>query len=182
MDQFRKSVKSFKKAIIRRKCTEGTVVKYLLDFGKRRFIPDIVVTHGSKVEESSSGRKKYWLEEPHVPLYLLKTFEERRIARKTNKMSSGKLHWNDRVTKKSSKKRGFSYLFAKAERSENYQCGHCNKDVLIRYQIISFCGTIVFSLCSSAFTGMFFLNSNYAVTLVLALVCLVKSITLRKSS
>ncbi|XP_058199224.1 DDT domain-containing protein PTM [Rhododendron vialii] len=132
MDQFRKSVKSFKKAIIRRKCSEGAVVKYLLDFGKRRFIPDIVLTQGSRFEESSSGRKKYWLEEPHVPLFLLKTFEERRIARKTNKMSSGKLHWNDRVAKKTSKKRGFSYLFAKAERSENYQCGQCNKDVLIR--------------------------------------------------
>ncbi|GFZ20717.1 PHD-finger and DNA binding domain-containing protein [Actinidia rufa] len=67
MDQFRKSVRPFKKVIIRRKCTEGTVLKYLLDFGKRRIIPDIVVTHGSMVEESSSGRKKYWLEEPHVP-------------------------------------------------------------------------------------------------------------------
>ncbi|KAI7982633.1 DDT domain-containing protein PTM [Camellia lanceoleosa] len=132
MDQFRKSVRPFKKVIIRRKSIEGTVVKYLLDFGKRRIIPDIVVTQGTKVEESSSGRKKYWLEESHVPLYLLKSFEERRIARKSNKMSPKKLQGSGRVTKKTSKKRGFSYLFAKAERSENYQCGHCNKDVLIR--------------------------------------------------
>lgn len=158
-------------------------MKYLLDFGKRRFIPDIVLTQGSRVEESSSGRKKYWLEEPHVPLFLLKTFEERRIARKTNKMSSGKLHWNDRVTKKSSKKRGFSYLFAKAERSENYQCGQCNKDVLIRYQrIISFHGSIVLSLCSFVFTGMFSLNLNCVATLLLAFVSLVISISWRKST
>ncbi|KAF5930303.1 hypothetical protein HYC85_031176 [Camellia sinensis] len=132
MDQFRKSVRPFKKVIIRRKSIEGTVVKYLLDFGKRRIIPDIVVTQGTKVEESSSGRKKYWLEESLVPLYLLKSFEERRIARKSNKTSPKKLQGSGRVTKKTSKKRGFSYLFAKAERSENYQCGHCNKDVLIR--------------------------------------------------
>lgn len=158
-------------------------MKYLLDFGKRRFIPDVVLTQGSRVEESSSGRKKYWLEEPHVPLFLLKTFEERRIARKTNKMSSGKLHWNDRVTKKNSKKRGFSYLFAKAERSENYQCGQCNKDVLIRYQrIISIHGSIVLSLCSFVFTGMFSLNLNYVATLLLAFVSLVILIIWRKST
>jgi hypothetical protein len=30
------------------------------------------------------------------------------------------------------KKKGFSYLFSKAERSEFYRCGHCKKDVLIR--------------------------------------------------
>uniref|UniRef100_A0A5B6ZGD5 PHD-type domain-containing protein n=1 Tax=Davidia involucrata TaxID=16924 RepID=A0A5B6ZGD5_DAVIN len=128
----KKSIRSFKKVIIRRKCLEGTVMKYLLDFGKRRFIPDVVVRHGSMLEESSSGRKKYWLEESHVPLHLLKVFEEKRIARKSNKMSSGKLRESGREMKKASKIRGFSYLFSKAERSENYQCGHCNKDVLIR--------------------------------------------------
>ncbi|XP_052197295.1 uncharacterized protein LOC127804460 isoform X3 [Diospyros lotus] len=132
MDQFRKSVRPFKKVIIRRKCTEGAVVKYLLDFGKRRIIPDVVVTHGYTVEESSSGRKKYWLEESLVPLHLLKAFEEKRIARKSNKMSSGKLNASGRITRKISRNRGFEYLFAKAEKSEYYQCGHCKKDVLIR--------------------------------------------------
>ncbi|KAK9273798.1 hypothetical protein L1049_018608 [Liquidambar formosana] len=130
--EFKKSIRPFKKVIIRRKCIEGTVVKYLLDFGKRKIIPDIVVRHGSMLEESSSGRKKYWLEESHVPLHLLKSFEEKRIARKASKMNSGKLPERSRVKKRPSKKSGFSYLFSKAEKSENYQCGHCNKDVLIR--------------------------------------------------
>lgn len=132
MDQYKKSMRSFKKVIIRRKLTEGTVVKYLLDFGKRRFIPDIVVTHGSIVEESSSGRKKYWLEDTHVPLHLLKAFEERRIARKCNKMNPGKHQRSDGIKKITSKRKGFAYLFAKAELSNYSRCGHCNKDVLIR--------------------------------------------------
>ncbi|KAJ0084475.1 hypothetical protein Patl1_29478 [Pistacia atlantica] len=98
--EFKKSSRLFKKAIIRRKCLkEGEGIKYLIDFGKRRNVPDIVVKHGSMVEESSSGRKRYWLKESYVPLHLLKSFEERRIA---------------------------------PEKSEYYQCGHCNKDVLIR--------------------------------------------------
>ncbi|KAI3664245.1 hypothetical protein L6452_44728 [Arctium lappa] len=126
-----KSMRSFKKAIIRRKWSEGAAVKYLLDFGKRRFIPDAVVKHGSKLEESSSGRKKYWLEEPYVPLFLLKAFEDRRIAFKSNKTSPGSLPVNRRMLTPS-KKVGFSYLFSKAEKSENHQCGHCNKDVSLR--------------------------------------------------
>lgn len=131
--EFRKSVRLFKKAIIRRKCLKEEGVKYLVDFGKRRSVPDIVIRHGSMAEESSSGRKKYWLNESYVPLHLLKSFEERRVARKSPKLSSGKLSEPFRVIKKSLRDRGFSYLFSKAARSEYYQCGHCSKDVLIRY-------------------------------------------------
>ena len=128
----RKSNRLFKKVIVRRKCIEGKVVKYLLDFGKRRAIPDIVTKHGSRVEESSSERKKYWLEESYVPLHLLKNFEEKRIARKSTDMKSGKLIGLGRVMKRPRQQSALEYLFSKAERSENYQCGHCNKDVLIR--------------------------------------------------
>ncbi|XWS52571.1 hypothetical protein CRYUN_Cryun11dG0082300 [Craigia yunnanensis] len=129
---FKKSIRLFKKCVVRRKSIEGDGVKYLLDFGKRRMIPDIVMRYGTVVEESSSERKKYWLNESYVPLYLLKSFEEKRIARKSSKMISGKSPDVSSVAMKSSKKRGFSYLFSRAERSEYYQCGHCNKDVLIR--------------------------------------------------
>ncbi|XVE59950.1 hypothetical protein DITRI_Ditri05aG0087600 [Diplodiscus trichospermus] len=129
---FKKSIRLFKKCVVRRKSVEGDGVNYLLDFGKRRIIPEIVIRYGTVVEESSSERKKYWLNESFVPLHLLKSFEEKRIARKSNKMISGKSSEINMVAKKSSKKRGFSHLFSKAERSEYHQCGHCNKDVLIR--------------------------------------------------
>lgn len=129
----RKSIRLFKKAIIRRKCLKEEAVKYLVDFGKRRNVPDIVTRYGSMVEESSSERKKYWLDESFVPLHLLKSFEERRIARKSTVLISGKLSEASRVIKKSLREKGFSYLFSKAARSEYYQCGHCSKDVLIRY-------------------------------------------------
>ncbi|KAK8655162.1 hypothetical protein V6N13_107752 [Hibiscus sabdariffa] len=129
---FKKSIRLFKKCVVRRKSIEGDVVNYLLHFGKRRIIPDIVKRYGIVVEESSSERKKYWLNESYVPLHLVKSFEERKIARMTNKMISEKSSEINRVAKKSSKIKGFPYLFSKAERSEYHQCGHCNKDVLIR--------------------------------------------------
>lgn len=134
---FRKSNRLFKKAIVRQKSAkEGEPLKYLVDFGKRRSIPDVVVKYGSKVDDPSSEKKKYWLSESYVPLHLLKAFEERKLLRKASKPVSGKLLEASKVIKKSSRKKGFSYLFSKAERSEYYQCGHCNKDVLIRYLII----------------------------------------------
>ncbi|KAJ6299500.1 hypothetical protein OIU76_020464 [Salix suchowensis] len=130
--ELRKSFRLFKKVIIRRKCVEEEVTKYLLDFGKRRCIPEIVSKNGFMIEESSSERKKYWLNESYVPLHLLKSFEEKKIARRSSKMSPGKLADACAAVKKPLKKRGFSYLFARAERSEYHQCGHCNKDVPIR--------------------------------------------------
>ncbi|XP_040363122.1 DDT domain-containing protein PTM [Rosa chinensis] len=126
-----KSIKLFRKVIVRRKCSEKGVVKYLLDFGKRRAIPDIVRKHGSVLEEPSNERKKYWLEESYLPLHLLKNFEERRIARKSSDGKSGKVLAVGRVMRPPDEK-GFAYLFSKAERSEYYKCGHCHKDVLIR--------------------------------------------------
>lgn len=120
------SVESFKNVIIRRKCSNGPVVKYLLDFGKRRFIPDVVMRHGTELDGSSNERKEYWLEEPHLPLHLLKAFEETRIAREPGKLSdiSGVF--------KTPKTKGFSHLFS---RIENCISGQCNKDNLIRYSI-----------------------------------------------
>ncbi|KAF8009249.1 hypothetical protein BT93_J0286 [Corymbia citriodora subsp. variegata] len=149
--ELKKSARAFKKVIIRRKALEGNAVKYLLDFGKRRVIPDVVMRHGSIVQEGSSERKRYWLNECFVPLHLLKSFEEKRIARNSNKasvygdsdshcskkfsdkMSSARLCEVDMTLRKQIRKaKGLSYLFSRAERAEFYQCGRCKRDVLIR--------------------------------------------------
>lgn len=126
-----KSIRLFKKAIIRRKCVEGTLVKYLLDFGKRRSVPDVVIKHGIKVEDPSGEKKKYWLDESYVPLHLLKSFEERRVTRKVTKTNSSKARKSGKSMKKPLKEKGFDYLFSRAERADSHQCGHCNKHVPI---------------------------------------------------
>ncbi|KFK25512.1 hypothetical protein AALP_AA8G124500 [Arabis alpina] len=126
----KKSARLFKKAIVRRKSTEEETVKYLLDFGKRRNIPDVVLKNGCMVEESSSGRKKFWLNESHVPLHLLKGFEEKKAVRKTSKPGGSFRHSEiDKVRKRSSEGKGFSYLFERAERPETSLCEQCKKDV-----------------------------------------------------
>lgn len=113
-------------------------MKYLLDFGKRECVPPIVARHGVMFEEPNSERKKYWLNENHVPLNLLKHFEEKKIARLLKRTNSGLL--SDMVNSCNLKKRkrlkGLSHLLLKAEKLESQLCGYCNKDVLIRYDII----------------------------------------------
>ncbi|KAK4786056.1 hypothetical protein SAY86_002745 [Trapa natans] len=147
--ELRKSLRPFKKVIIRRKVSDGNVAKYLLDFGKRRVIPEVVLRHGSIAEGGSSERKRYWLNGSLVPLHILKNFEEKRITRISKsslkdseagipkkqqfamKMSSTNL-LETGVTRKGPRERGFAYLFSRAERAEYNQCGHCKEDVLIR--------------------------------------------------
>lgn len=107
-------------------------MKYLLDFGKRRIIPDVVKKHGTVVEEPFSEKRKFWLDESHVPLHLLKNFEEKRVARKSDKVVVEKSCEVSIAKTKSQKKRGFIYLFSKAEKSEYIVCGHCKKDVQSR--------------------------------------------------
>ncbi|PKI57737.1 DDT domain-containing protein PTM [Punica granatum] len=149
--ELRKSLRAFKKVIIRRKVLEADGAKYLLDFGKRRVIPEVVVRHGSVIKEGSSERKKYWLNEALLPLHILKSYEEKRIARVSNKSSLKASEAGDTKKKKHAKKMtspnlleagvrrkkfsretGFDYLFLRAERAEYSQCGHCKKDVPIR--------------------------------------------------
>ncbi|GAB2277054.1 hypothetical protein Dimus_011762 [Dionaea muscipula] len=129
-NESKKSIRLFKKVIVRRKTLEGTIVRYLLDFGKRRIIPDVVVRHGKMLEDSSE-RKKYWLDESYLPLHLLKGFEEKKIARKASKINSTRAPKN-KVVKTPFRRKGLEYLVSRAERAENYQCGHCKKDVPIR--------------------------------------------------
>lgn len=128
-----KIARLFKKVIIRRKRIEGTNVEYLLDFGKKGNIPPVISKHGTKLEEPSSERNRYWLSEGHVPLNLLKAYEAKTSARllkkkeiddrpkKAKKMRHSKL--------KMPKKKGFTYLFEKAEKQSAGLCGQCNKNV-----------------------------------------------------
>ncbi|WVZ66961.1 hypothetical protein U9M48_016111 [Paspalum notatum var. saurae] len=137
-----KIVRLFKKVIIRRKRIDGTNVEYLLDFGKKGNIPPVISKHGTKLEEPSSERNRYWLSEGHVPLNLMKAYEAKTIARLMKKKET------DDIPKKAKKKldsklkmpkkKGFAYLFEKAEKQSAFEkaekqsvgrCGQCNKEV-----------------------------------------------------
>ncbi|KAH6800217.1 hypothetical protein C2S52_000681 [Perilla frutescens var. hirtella] len=83
----KKCIKAFKNASVRSKMCKGGVVMYLIHFNKCRSssLPRIVLRHGSLHPDSSSKRRKYWLEESHVPLHLLKEYEEKQLVRAANR-------------------------------------------------------------------------------------------------
>lgn len=149
-----KMARSMKKVTICGKRKEGKQIKYLLDVSKRETVPPIVKKHGVLLEDSSSGRKRYWLSEAHVPLNLLKFYEEKKmkkkVARLLKKVHSGAHHVKDsgahRVKdsgthhvkenkckmKKRKRSEWHSYLISKEQKSKKQLCGHCNKDVSVR--------------------------------------------------
>lgn len=124
--------------LVRRKNVEGTEVKYLLDFGKRETIPATVTKYGVLFEESSDKRKKFWLSETYVPLNLVKAYEEKKLSSRLSKRKDSG-HTGEMRTiftmKKIKKSKGFSYLFSRLRSSEKHCCGHCNKEVLVRYDL-----------------------------------------------
>ena len=131
-----KIARLFKKVIIRRKRIEGTNIEYLLDFGKRENIPPVISKHGTKFEEPSSERNRYWLNEGHVPLNLLKAYEAKAFARLLKKKETDELPKTKKMRDskpKMLKKTGFAYLFERAEKRSHGLCGHCNKEVAARY-------------------------------------------------
>ncbi|CAN7141246.1 unnamed protein product [Brassica rapa subsp. narinosa] len=128
----KKSARLFKKVIVRGKCIEEETVEYLLDFGQKRsiYIPDVVLKNGRMIEESSGERREYWLNESYVPLHLLKGFEEREAVRKTSNPGGSFRHPEiEQVRKRSSERKGLSYLFERAERPESSLCEQCKEHV-----------------------------------------------------
>ncbi|KAG0483684.1 hypothetical protein HPP92_011768 [Vanilla planifolia] len=130
----KKIARLFKQVIMRKKCVEGTEVKYLLDFGKRETIPAIVTKHGVLLEEGSDKRKRFWLNEAYVPLALVRAFEEKKQSRLMKKKDSEQPceKGNMIKMKKVTRMKGIAYLFSKVKNLEKQLCGHCNKDVLLR--------------------------------------------------
>lgn len=129
----------FKKVIIRRKAMDVTNVKYLLDFGKRENLPPTVTRNGILHKDPSSERKKFWLSENHVPLYLIKDFELKKLARSMKKTGSKlpSVKVGDFSAKRLERSGNLSYLLSRAEILEGKICGYCNKNVLMRYAFLA---------------------------------------------
>lgn len=128
---------SFRNATFCGKRYEGGEFKYLLDFGNQKEIPISAVKHGRKTEETEGSGNKYWLGESHVPLYLLKAFEDRLLQDEGSKQV-----WKvqNRLMKGIRNKNIFAFLLSKEEMNEKCLCAHCGMDILVRKAVkCNFC-------------------------------------------
>jgi len=124
---------SFRNATVCGKIYEGGEAKYLLDFGNQKDIPICAVKHGRKIEETEGSGNKYWLGEFHVPLYVLKAFEDGLLRDCPNKGSKQVWKGPNRPMKGIRIKDIYSFLLCKEEMNGKCSCAQCGKEVLVRY-------------------------------------------------
>lgn len=160
----KKMAKLLKNVFICGKCNDGKQMKYLVDCGKKEILPAFITKHGVLLEDSTVDRRRFWLSEAHIPLNLLKAYEEKNIKKKMARLlrkldpESSSVKESDTKSKKrkqlnitdvglntvnenewNAKRRkrseGLSFLYSRREESQKVLCQQCNKDVLVREAI-----------------------------------------------
>ena len=124
--------------ICQKRVDEGQL-RYLLHFGKKKSIPDIVTKHGVLEEGTSNEDKKYWLDESYIPINILKAYEAKKLDKKLKKTNTegvpDKGLSEKCYVRKSMQKKGLSYLLSRGKDSDQLLCRHCGKLVVQRFVI-----------------------------------------------
>lgn len=109
---------------------------YALTFSNQKHIPSRVMKNVLEKETINNENSKLWFSENHIPLYLIKEYEEK-IG---GKPLSGSMTLGSNVQPKFRKKqvksrRGdiFSYLLHKGDKPSSTTCASCKEDVILRY-------------------------------------------------
>lgn len=124
----------FRNAIICDKKTDDSKVKYGVAFGNQKHLPSRIMKNIIEVEQSADGKEKYWFFETHVPLYLIKEYEEKvdKVFLPSANKSLNELSELQRRQLKASRRDIFLYLANKRDKLERCSCASCQQDVLLR--------------------------------------------------
>ncbi|KAL9281212.1 DDT domain-containing protein PTM [Arabidopsis thaliana] len=130
----------FRNARICDKKLSDNKVSYGVFFGNQKHLPSRVMKNIMEVEKTQDRNEKYWLQEAHVPLYLIKEFEEslhRVQMPSSTKKPSKKLSKLQRKQLKASRMDIFSYIASRRDKMEKcsvhhvimmFYYGFCHKD------------------------------------------------------
>ncbi|KAJ6403110.1 hypothetical protein OIU84_015099 [Salix udensis] len=124
----------FRNAVICDKKIEEKKTRYGVAFGNQKHLPSRIMKNIIEIEQSENRKDKYWFSEMHVPLYLIKEFEESldKVIPPPAKMPSNELSVLQRRQLKDSRRNIFSYLASKRDKLDSCSCASCQYDVLIR--------------------------------------------------
>ncbi|KAJ6765759.1 PHD FINGER FAMILY PROTEIN [Salix purpurea] len=124
----------FRNAVICDKKIEEKKTRYGVAFRNQKHLPSRIMKNIIEIEQSENGKDKYWFSEMHVPLYLIKEFEESldKVIPPPAKMPSNELSVLQRRQLKDSRRNIFSYLASKRDKLDSCSCASCQYDVLIR--------------------------------------------------
>ncbi|KAF2300728.1 hypothetical protein GH714_015376 [Hevea brasiliensis] len=124
----------FRNAIICDKKTDENKISYGVAFGNQKHLPSRIMKNIIEIEQSADGKEKYWFFETHVPLYLIKEYEEKvdKVFLPSPNKSLNELSELQRRQLKASRRDIFLYLAYKRDKLERCSCASCQHDVLIR--------------------------------------------------
>lgn len=120
---------AFRNAVILNKRIVESKIRYLLDFGNQKHLPSRVMKNILEFEHNQNGEEMFWFSENHVPLYLIKKYEEK--AEKVPLLLTKKDAYL-KFPRRQMKAHGrdiFSYLM---HRDDNISCALCQQEVLLR--------------------------------------------------
>ncbi|XVF69080.1 hypothetical protein PTKIN_Ptkin11bG0051900 [Pterospermum kingtungense] len=124
----------FRNAIIRDKKIVERKIQYAVSFRNQKHLPSRVMKNIIDIEQTEDRKKKSWFLITHIPLYLIKEYEERmsNVVLPSVKKPLSKLSGLQRRQLKDSRRNIFAYLTSKRDKSEKCSCASCQMDVLLR--------------------------------------------------
>ncbi|KAI4386103.1 hypothetical protein MLD38_004065 [Melastoma candidum] len=127
---------AFRNAVVCDKKIVDNRMLYGIDFGIQKHLPSRVMKTVLNIEMSDGGGDKYWLAEGHIPLYLIKEYEERvHVPSLSPLMLSSMFVKLQRTRSKASRMDVFSYLVYRRDNVSRITCVSCHQDVLLRKAI-----------------------------------------------
>ena len=124
----------FRNAIICDKKTVESKILYGVAFGNQKHLPSRVMKNIIDIEQTEDSMEKYWFLITHIPLYLIKEYEEKMscVVLPSIKMPFSELSELQRRQLKASRRNIFAYLTSKRDKLEKCSCASCQMDVLLR--------------------------------------------------
>lgn len=121
---------AFRNAFICNKKILEKKIRYCVSFGIQKHLPSRVMRNIIEREQIlADGKERYWFSETHIPLYLIKEYEQKE-EKKNNPVDV--LPKLQRRELEASGGNIFSFLLWKQENTDN-SCNSCHQDVFYRY-------------------------------------------------
>ncbi|KAF5194958.1 Ddt domain-containing protein ptm [Thalictrum thalictroides] len=123
---------AFRNALICDKKIHENKIRYGLVFNQKH-LPSRIMKNTIDVEQNEAGEERYWLSETHVPLFLIKDYEQK-VEKDTSPpaKTSHVLSKLQRKQLKAYRRNIFWYLMHKEEKVDKCPCASCQEDLLLR--------------------------------------------------
>ncbi|XP_043724996.1 DDT domain-containing protein PTM-like [Telopea speciosissima] len=123
---------AFRNALVCDKKVHETKITYGLRFPKQNHLPSRVMKNIIETEPIQDGLKKLWFSEFHIPVYLIKKYEEEAENALVPSKDPRIVSKLQRRQLKALRRDIFYYLMLKGDNLDKSSCISCHKDVLLR--------------------------------------------------